>query len=260
MKYFLMEVFSNFLDVIKRRKTVIIILMLIYTVITLFTQYYLYTESAWVYGIQQNDSLLPLLPKLITIYAFLIIAFLIIPIIINGTLAIICYQALFPEFEIKFSVKNYFNYALFHLIFIIILFTSLIAFISLVLCVLFIPLLGFLFATFTIIGYFILVFYFIGYYRFLPYIALSEGRKNVILKVKSYVKGHFPISLIAIIILIIYQQIFNHYTKDVFNSFQTSQSIICAFISVFFSLIFTLFDIAFIITARHHYNLSSNNY
>lgn len=179
-------------------------------------------------------------------YFIMVLITFIIPVIIYGILAIISSDILFST--ISNPLKRLFKYFIMYLvyIFIIILLAFSYLFISIVLS--FIPILGIIFILLLTLAFIALIIYFAGYYRFLPYIAVTDGMSGLFNKAKLYIKGNFIISVLVIILIYAINQTMLWFYSEYINNIY----IICIAAIIIDIILFTLnfFDIALVYTGK----------
>jgi|SRR5690554_1706151 len=179
----------------------------------------------------------------------------ILPFIIYGILASISYDVLFINKEKVSLPKRFIRYISMTLIYNVILIFIVFIYIILIVVFAFIPLLNILAFILLSIALIALIFYLSGYYRFVNYVAMTEGMDNAFSKSKSYIKGNFIISIILIILVAVVNEI-NSY----FLSLYVSNLIIVSILSTITCLIIfilSFLDISLIFTGKKF--VSENN-
>lgn len=133
-------------------------------------------------------------------YIFSISMTFIISTFVYGLLSKITYQEIMNQkierSILKHFLKCFFMYFVYYLIVLSAIFVLLVVSYMFFLM----PIIGIIIVLLCIMGVFILSLYYVGYYRFIPYIAMTEGISDVFSKSKQCIKGHLVPSIILMII------------------------------------------------------------
>lgn len=184
-------------------------------------------------------------------YILSILSMLIISTLINGILSIITYQEIMNKKIERSIIIQFFQCFLMYLTYYIIIFLIIILIVIVSILLLLIPIIGKWLLILLALGVFILSLYLVGYYRFIPYIAITEGFNEVFRKSKQCIKSHLALSIFIFILNTgIYEFLL------IFLVIRNEIFILIVIFSNIFLFIFNFFDIAFIITRLKQYDIT----
>lgn len=217
------EVIQNMKLVFNKSKLMVFLLGLVNVLISIIVHINLFEKLQKLNDLQYDKDLT--IEKVLEIFdnkfiLALIISF-IVPMVIYGILSIISSNVIFGEKISTSNFKCFINYIIMYLVLVFLIFFIIFAYIFSVVALVFLPIIGLIFIIFLSLAFIAFMIYFAGYYRYIPYVAVSDGLSKVFRKSKLYIKGNFIISIIALIFATIINQIMSwtyaQYKNDIYK-------------------------------------------
>ncbi|QVK18915.1 hypothetical protein KHQ81_04180 [Mycoplasmatota bacterium] len=249
------DILHNMVEVFRKKGLIITLLFIIQSVFALL----MYFKFENTYSVLLNPERMKDSKAILEAYGpkifLLILLTTTLSIIIYGLLTKITYKEIILYKIRKPIITQFLHYFLMYIVFFLIMFVGfIIYFIFIGIFVSFGPL-GLLLVIGLSIGLLIIMFYYMGYYRFIPYIAMTEGSDGVFNKTKRCIKGHLVFSIILIILAGGITSIFNRLEANAFASDRMILFIVLLIISQFISFLFSFLDIVFVFTGLKYHNL-----
>jgi len=146
----------------------------------------------------------------------------------------------------KTVFKQYVDLVLMFIILYLVIFLMFLSYLLFIIFFAFIPIIGIIFIVLGALFFICFIIYYLGYYRFVPYIALFDGRIRSFSKSKELIRGHLPLSIFVLILSQIPDLFLNYYI-DRFEDF-----VAIIILNVVISIVaysFILFEVSFVLTS-----------
>lgn len=239
------DILQNMKEVFSQKYIQIIIFFLIETAILITFNFYYMEDISNIRNNHANstNSIMFLLePKYIILFSLSIVLY----VLIVGSLVRFSYDVIMGDKLCKrvSYTKQYVNFILNSLFLNLVVGLIFTVYIIFMLFFTLMPAIGIILVILGSLAFICFILYFMGYYRFMPYIALFDGRQTSFVKSYDLVSGHLLLSISVLIISGIITMIFNS-----FNSTANITIVIISIVTSVVSYLIVLFDISFILTS-----------